>query len=258
MITTLISYVSHSQVWALQQGCDVYVVGKSNRSKVLFEQELDSALDAVPEVQQVAAVPEVQQVTAVPEVQQLEQLDTQQSQLHMEQGKAAQHSQTYTASFAAALNEQWHAGDVAAVARAGNHGGCIPGPLALRQHIWPDWLPASCLSPAAGCHPVLERHHSTSINSVPSSMLAAAGAVVLSHSTLARPTVALKPVYCSTSCIRTSGEAAKVLRLLAQYGWGRVAELHLAFMLASMLGDIIQSHSSGIAAILLCASFFKH
>jgi hypothetical protein len=40
------------QVWALQQGSDVYVVGKSNRSKVLFEKELDSALDAVPEVQQ--------------------------------------------------------------------------------------------------------------------------------------------------------------------------------------------------------------
>ncbi|WIA34251.1 hypothetical protein OEZ86_012602 [Tetradesmus obliquus] len=52
MITTLISYVSHSQVWALQQGSDVVVVGKSNRAKVLFAKELDSALDTVPEVQQ--------------------------------------------------------------------------------------------------------------------------------------------------------------------------------------------------------------
>jgi hypothetical protein len=33
----------------------VYVVGRSNRSKVLFEQELDSAIDAVPEVQPAAA-----------------------------------------------------------------------------------------------------------------------------------------------------------------------------------------------------------
>ncbi|KAF8066257.1 CCS1 [Scenedesmus sp. PABB004] len=49
MITTLISYVSHSQVWALQQGGDVYVVGRSNRSKVLFNNELDAVLDAVPE-----------------------------------------------------------------------------------------------------------------------------------------------------------------------------------------------------------------
>eukprot|EP00879_Flechtneria_rotunda_P026587 GHRR01028360.1.p1 GENE.GHRR01028360.1~~GHRR01028360.1.p1 ORF type:complete len:510 (+),score=178.19 GHRR01028360.1:709-2238(+) len=50
MITTLISYVSHSQVWALQEGSGVYLVGRSNRSKVLFENELDAALDEVPEV----------------------------------------------------------------------------------------------------------------------------------------------------------------------------------------------------------------
>jgi cytochrome c biogenesis protein len=48
----LLLYAPALQVWALQQGSDVYVVGKSNRSKVLFEKELDSALDAVPEVQQ--------------------------------------------------------------------------------------------------------------------------------------------------------------------------------------------------------------
>lgn len=50
MITTLISYVSHSQVWGLQQGSNVYVAGRSNRSKVLFEREMDQVLDAVPEV----------------------------------------------------------------------------------------------------------------------------------------------------------------------------------------------------------------
>lgn len=38
------------QVWALQQGPNVYVVGRSNRSKVLFEQEVDAVIDAVPEL----------------------------------------------------------------------------------------------------------------------------------------------------------------------------------------------------------------
>lgn len=32
----------------------MYVAGRSNRSKVLFEQELNGALDAVPEVQPAA------------------------------------------------------------------------------------------------------------------------------------------------------------------------------------------------------------
>ena len=49
MITTLVSYVSHSQIWALQHGADVYVAGKTNRSKVLFEGEMEDIIDAVPE-----------------------------------------------------------------------------------------------------------------------------------------------------------------------------------------------------------------
>lgn len=46
------------QVWALQQGSNVYVVGRSNRSKVLFEQEVDAVIDAVPELpaEQAAAI----------------------------------------------------------------------------------------------------------------------------------------------------------------------------------------------------------
>jgi hypothetical protein len=46
------------QVWALQQGPNVYVVGRSNRSKVLFEQEVDAIIDAVPELpaEQAAAI----------------------------------------------------------------------------------------------------------------------------------------------------------------------------------------------------------
>lgn len=50
MITTLISYLSHSQVWALQQGTFVYVAGKSNRAVLGFEKELDEVLEAVPEL----------------------------------------------------------------------------------------------------------------------------------------------------------------------------------------------------------------
>ncbi|GBF94854.1 hypothetical protein Rsub_08026 [Raphidocelis subcapitata] len=49
MITTLVSYVSHSQVWGLQDGGAVVVAGRSNRSKYAFEKELDDVIDAVPE-----------------------------------------------------------------------------------------------------------------------------------------------------------------------------------------------------------------
>lgn len=49
MVTTLVSYLSHSQVWALQEGAYVYVAGKTNRAKISFEQELSEVLDAVPE-----------------------------------------------------------------------------------------------------------------------------------------------------------------------------------------------------------------
>ncbi|CAI5464281.1 unnamed protein product [Closterium sp. Yama58-4] len=50
MLTTAISYLSHSQVWALQVGSTLYVGGKSNRAKLTFEQEINSVLDQVPEV----------------------------------------------------------------------------------------------------------------------------------------------------------------------------------------------------------------
>lgn len=49
MVTTLVSYVSHSQVWGLQDGSGVVVAGRSNRSKYLFEREIDAVIDAVPE-----------------------------------------------------------------------------------------------------------------------------------------------------------------------------------------------------------------
>lgn len=52
MLTTIISYLSHSQVWALQDGTWIVVGGKSNRAKLGFEREFNELLDLVPEVQE--------------------------------------------------------------------------------------------------------------------------------------------------------------------------------------------------------------
>ncbi|MEM8807426.1 MAG: cytochrome c biogenesis protein [Cyanobacteria bacterium P01_G01_bin.38] len=45
MIGVLMSYVSHSQVWALQEGEQLYVGGRTNRAQVTFEKELVAVLD---------------------------------------------------------------------------------------------------------------------------------------------------------------------------------------------------------------------
>lgn len=50
MLTTIISYFSHSQVWALQEGTTVVVGGKSNRAKLGFPVELNRILDSIPEI----------------------------------------------------------------------------------------------------------------------------------------------------------------------------------------------------------------
>lgn len=50
MLTTVISYLSHSQVWALQDGDSLVVGGKSNRRKLDFQEELDRLMNLVPEV----------------------------------------------------------------------------------------------------------------------------------------------------------------------------------------------------------------
>lgn len=50
MLTTCISYLSHSQVWALQDGTAVIVGGKTNRAKAVFEDEVNRLLDHVPEI----------------------------------------------------------------------------------------------------------------------------------------------------------------------------------------------------------------
>ncbi|KAK7404455.1 hypothetical protein VNO78_05360 [Psophocarpus tetragonolobus] len=50
MITTCISYLSHSQIWALQDGTAVFIGGKTNRAKIEFPEEMNRLLDKVPEI----------------------------------------------------------------------------------------------------------------------------------------------------------------------------------------------------------------
>ncbi|CAM8997570.1 unnamed protein product [Rhodiola kirilowii] len=50
MLTTCISYLSHAQIWALQDGTTVVVGGKTNRAKYEFPEEMDELLDRVPEI----------------------------------------------------------------------------------------------------------------------------------------------------------------------------------------------------------------
>uniref|UniRef100_A0A5B7B8Z0 ResB-like domain-containing protein n=1 Tax=Davidia involucrata TaxID=16924 RepID=A0A5B7B8Z0_DAVIN len=50
MLTTCISFLSHAQIWALQDGTTVVVGGKTNRAKVEFPEEMNFLLDRVPEI----------------------------------------------------------------------------------------------------------------------------------------------------------------------------------------------------------------
>ncbi|KAH1220155.1 Cytochrome c biogenesis protein CCS1, chloroplastic [Glycine max] len=50
MITTCISYLSHSQIWALQDGTAVFIGVKTNRAKMEFPEEMNRLLDKVPEI----------------------------------------------------------------------------------------------------------------------------------------------------------------------------------------------------------------
>lgn len=49
MITTLVSYLSHSQIWALQEEAMLHVGGRTNRATIAFAGELSSILDSVPD-----------------------------------------------------------------------------------------------------------------------------------------------------------------------------------------------------------------
>ncbi|GAB4853933.1 copper chaperone [Ancistrocladus abbreviatus] len=50
MLTTCISYLSHAQIWALQDGTTVVIGGKTNRAKGEFPVEMNRMLDRVPEL----------------------------------------------------------------------------------------------------------------------------------------------------------------------------------------------------------------
>lgn len=50
MLTTCVSFLSHSQIWALQDGTTVVFGGKTNRAKVEFQEEMNRLLDKVPEL----------------------------------------------------------------------------------------------------------------------------------------------------------------------------------------------------------------
>lgn len=47
MLGVVMSYVSHSQIWVLQQGGRLYLGGKTNRAQVVFEREVIELLDAL-------------------------------------------------------------------------------------------------------------------------------------------------------------------------------------------------------------------
>ncbi|XP_011088339.1 cytochrome c biogenesis protein CCS1, chloroplastic isoform X2 [Sesamum indicum] len=50
MLTTCISFLSHTQIWALQDGTSVVVGGKTNRAKGEFPDDMNFLLDQVPEI----------------------------------------------------------------------------------------------------------------------------------------------------------------------------------------------------------------
>ncbi|BAZ84601.1 cytochrome c biogenesis protein [Dolichospermum compactum] len=47
MLGVVMSYFSHSQIWALQKGKTLYIGGKTNRAQVAFEQEILSILEQI-------------------------------------------------------------------------------------------------------------------------------------------------------------------------------------------------------------------
>lgn len=52
MVSVLMSYVSHSQIWVLKQGDKLYLGGKTNRAKVTFEREVLEILDSLTEAEE--------------------------------------------------------------------------------------------------------------------------------------------------------------------------------------------------------------
>jgi cytochrome c biogenesis protein len=59
MLGVIMSYVSHSQIWALQKGDRFYVGGRTNRAQVAFEREVIAILDRLSEQKSSSEVPGV-------------------------------------------------------------------------------------------------------------------------------------------------------------------------------------------------------
>ncbi len=62
MLGVIMSYVSHSQIWALQKDGHLYVGGRTNRAQVAFEREILDILDQLtnqPQTQEPAIALEV-------------------------------------------------------------------------------------------------------------------------------------------------------------------------------------------------------
>ena len=57
MVGVVMSYFSHSQIWALQQGDRFYLGGRTNRAQVVFERELVEMLESLSEVPQPQTAP---------------------------------------------------------------------------------------------------------------------------------------------------------------------------------------------------------
>jgi cytochrome c biogenesis protein len=55
MLGVIMSYISHSQVWALQVGDRLYIGGKTNRAQVSFEAELIDVTNVI-DNQAIAAI----------------------------------------------------------------------------------------------------------------------------------------------------------------------------------------------------------
>jgi cytochrome c biogenesis protein len=59
MLSVVMSYVSHSQIWALQKGDKLYVGGRTNRAQVTFEREVIEILEQLSDRTRSAEVPSV-------------------------------------------------------------------------------------------------------------------------------------------------------------------------------------------------------
>ena len=90
MITTLVSYLSHSQIWALQEGTWLHVGGTTNRATLSFTNEMEDMLNDVPELRQPQGAGPRQAVSSNGSAQGSEAGRTQNSNASMQDNGAGQ------------------------------------------------------------------------------------------------------------------------------------------------------------------------